>query len=147
MDTPEIYLLAADAILVLHVLFAAFVVVGLLLIFIGKARHWSWVRNFWFRVAHLAAICVVTFESWLGVLCPLTSWEKKLRSHAGDEVYTGSFISHSLETLLYYEAPAWVFVVCYTVFGIIVVASWIWVRPYSFNLLKGVTSNGEKYPK
>jgi len=30
---------------------------------------------------------------------------------------------------LYFQAPAWVFAVCYTVFGAIVAASWIWVRP------------------
>lgn len=30
---------------------------------------------------------------------------------------------------VYYQAPAWAFVVVYTVFGGLVVASWFWVRP------------------
>jgi hypothetical protein len=51
------------------------------------------------------------------------------RERAGDAAYTGSFISHWLETLLYYNAPPWVFVVCYTAFGALVVVSWIWVPP------------------
>jgi len=127
-----IYLLAADTILVLHVMFVAFVVMGLLLIFIGNFFGWSWVRNPWFRLAHVAAIAVVTLQSWLGVICPLTNWEMTLRSRAGDTVYAGSFISHLLETILYYRAPAWAFTVCYTTFGIIVIASWIWVRPRPF---------------
>jgi hypothetical protein len=127
-----ISLLAADIILVLHVLFVAFVVAGLLFIFIGKTRGWPWVRNPWFRVAHLAAIGGVTLESWFGVICPLTTWEKMLRSQAGEVVYTGSFLSHVLETILYYRAPMWVFTVCYTMFGAIVLASWIWVRPRPF---------------
>jgi len=127
-----IYLLAADAILIIHVLFVAFVVVSLLLILLGKTLGWFWIRNPWFRLAHLAAIGVVTLQSWLGVMCPLTMWEKALRLHAGEAVYNNSFISHLLETILYYNAPMWVFTVCYTIFGAIVVASWLWVRPRPF---------------
>lgn len=132
MKTSTIYLLAADAILIMHVLFVAFVVIGLLLILLGKIRGWFWIRNPWFRSAHVAAISVVTLQSWFGVLCPLTILENELRSHAGETVYTGSFISHFLEAIIYYRAPMWVFVVCYTMFGAIVVASWIWVRPRPF---------------
>ena len=40
-----IYLLAADAILIIHLLFVVFVVIGLFLILLGKTRNWSWVRN------------------------------------------------------------------------------------------------------
>jgi len=132
MDSSIFFLLVADAILLLHVLFVAFVVVGLALIFAGRALSWSWVRNPWFRIAHLAAIGVVVVQSWLGVICPLTTWEMALRSRAGDATYSGSFISHWLETILYYQAPAWVFVVCYTALGALVVASWFWVRPRLF---------------
>jgi hypothetical protein len=32
-------------------------------------------------------------------MCPLTIWEKALRLHAGEAVYTGFFISHLLEPL------------------------------------------------
>ncbi len=113
MDSPTIFLLAADVILLLHVLFVAFVVMGLLLIVVGKVRAWSWIRNPWFRLIHLAAITVVMILSWLGLICPLTTIEMALRSRAGDTVYTGSFISHWLERILYYQVPPWIFVVCY----------------------------------
>ena len=129
MDSPTIPLLAADIILLLHVLFVAFVVIGLLLIFIGKIRYWLWIRNPWFRLIHLAAIAVVVVQSWLGLICPLTTVEMALRSQANDTVYAGSFISHWLENILYYQLPAWVFVVSYMVFAAIVVASWFWIRP------------------
>jgi hypothetical protein len=132
MDSSTILLFAADAILLLHVLFVSFVVFGLLLIFIGKLRLWSWVRNPWFRLLHLAAISVVVLQSWFGILCPLTLFEMNLRFRAGDTVYSGSFISHWLGEFLYYQLPPWVFVVCYTIFGVIVAASWFWVRPRSF---------------
>jgi len=129
------YLLAADMLLLSHVLFVAFVVFGLVLIYAGKLCRWRWVKNPWFRTTHLAAIGVVVLQSWLGIVCPLTTWEMALRERAGDTTYAGSFISHWLETILYYQAPAWVFTVCYTAFGALVAGSWFWVRhrPFSDN--------------
>jgi hypothetical protein len=132
MNSSSAYLLTADAVLVLHALFVVFVVLGLIGIFTGGVLEWRWVRNPWFRVIHLIAITVVVVQSWLAVVCPLTTMEMTLRNRAGDAVYPGSFISHWLETLIYYEAPPWVFVLCYTVFGSFVLASWFWVRPRSF---------------
>lgn len=127
--SPALYLLAADAVLVLHVAFVVFVIAGLMLILAGRPLGWGWIRNPWFRIAHVAAIGVVVLQSWVGVICPLTTIEMALRKRAGEAVYQGTFISHWLESLLYYRAPAWVFAVCYTAFGGLVVLSWIWVRP------------------
>ena len=132
MESGFLFVLAADAILFGHVLFVVFVVIGLVLILVGKAFDWAWVRNPWFRLAHLGAIGIVAIQSWVGVICPLTTWEMALRERSGEIAYSGSFISHWLETLLYYRAPAWVFMVCYTVFAVAVVASWFWVRPRPF---------------
>ena len=132
MEHPALYLLAADAILYGHLLFVLFVVLGLLLILAGKPLAWPWVRNPWFRLAHLLAIGVVVVQSWLGQVCPLTRWEMALRTKAGDATYTGSFIAHWVESLLYYQAPTWVFAACYTAFGTLVLASWFWVRPRPF---------------
>ena len=129
MEDGILYLIAADAILVTHALFVCFVVLGLILIFIGKWRGWRWVYRFWFRVTHLLAIAFVVLQSWLGMICPLTIWEMELRALAGDPVYPGSFIAHWLEQLLYYRAPNWVFVIIYTAFAALVVASWYWARP------------------
>jgi hypothetical protein len=128
-DAPTLFLIAADLVLTLHVLFVAFVIVGLVLIFFGWSGNWRWVRNRRFRILHLVAIAVVVIQSWVGVLCPLTKIEMALRERAGDTTYSGAFIAHWLEDILYYRAPAWVFVVCYTIFGALVVASWYWVRP------------------
>lgn len=123
------YILAADLLLIGHALFVLFVVLGLALILAGRPLRWAWVRNPWLRIAHLAAIGIVTLQSWAGVVCPLTTWEMALRERAGEGAYEGTFIGHWVEALLYYRAPAWVFTVCYTVFALAVVASWFWVRP------------------
>lgn len=129
MPAPTLYVMAADALLVAHVLFVGFIVVGLVLVFVGRWRRWHWVRNWYFRVAHLAGIGVVVIQSWLGIICPLTTWEMALRAKAGDATYSGAFVAHWLGELLYYRAPMWVFALAYTIFGALVVASWFWVRP------------------
>ena len=129
MNENQMYLLAADGILAIHALFVAFVVLGLLMVLAGGLFGWSWVRNRRFRMVHLAAIGIVVLQSWFSVICPLTQWEMSLRNKAGEATYPGSFIAHWLETLLYYRAPEWVFILIYTLFGMLVVASWFWVRP------------------
>lgn len=123
------YATFADLILVVHALFIAFVVLGLVFILIGGIRSWYWVRNRYFRILHLVAIGVVVVQSWFGIICPLTIWEMKLRAKAGQGTYEGSFIAHWLHQLIYFEAPEWVFVLAYTLFAALVVISWIWIPP------------------
>ena len=139
----NIYLVAADALLLLHAVFVLFVSVGLALIVFGALRQWAWVRNPWFRLAHLVAIAVVVLQSWAGRICPLTSWEMALRSRAGQHVYEGSFISYWVGRLLYYDAPLWAFALCYTVFGMLVVACWWWIRPRPLGHAAGRLSSRE----
>ena len=91
MDSASWYHLAADLVLIVHLALVGFVVLGLLLILAGAVAGWSWVRNFTFRVVHLAAIAVIALQAWLGRLCPLTVLESALRSRAGGEPYAGSF--------------------------------------------------------
>ncbi len=134
MESQAFYSLVADTILVTHVLFVAFIVLGLIFIFVGKFLSWLWVRNPWFRVTHLLGIGIVVLQAWLGIICPLTVWEMNLRSKAGETIYDGFFITHWLNELLYYQAPSWVFAVCYTVFGGLVLASWFLVRPRAFSV-------------
>ena len=134
MSSESLYLLAADAMLLGHVLYVAFVVLGFVAVLLGGVLGWGWVRNPWFRYLHLLAIGVVVVQSWFGIICPLTTWEMALRSLAGDTVYAGSFIAHWLGKLLYYNAPEWVFVLVYSAFGLLVVSSWYFVRPRGYGV-------------
>lgn len=121
--------LLADLILLIHVAFILFVVVGQLLISAGLWRHWAWVRHFGFRITHLLAIGYVMAEAWLGLHCPLTVWENQLRLQAGEATYGDSFIAYWMHRLIFYDAPGWVFTLIYTLFFLLVLASWIWGRP------------------
>jgi hypothetical protein len=108
----------------------AFVILGLVITIVGGLLNWHWVRNFWFRLCHLACIGVVVLQAWAGVICPLTTFEMWLRAKAGAQVYSGSFISHWLDSVLYYDLPSWAFTVAYSIFGTLVIFSWYWVRPH-----------------
>jgi hypothetical protein len=107
----------ADAILVVHFAFVAFVVGGFALILAGALAGWRWVRNRTFRYAHLGAIVFVAAEALLGIACPLTVWEDALRRASPD---APGFVARWVGRLLYYDLPAWVFTTAYVVFAIAV---------------------------
>ena len=129
MKPAIFYLLLADSLLIIHVLYVCFVVFGLVAIYVGYFLRWAWVRNAIFRVLHLCAIGIVVLQSWIGVICPLTIWEMVLREKAGTMTYAGAFIQHWLQAILYWQAPDLVFIAVYSVFGSFVLASWFIVQP------------------
>ena len=82
-----------------------------------------------FRLFHLLSIGIVLAFAWANQLCPLTIWESTLREAAGQQSYQGSFIQYWVGTLVYYDAPLWVFIIGYSLFGALVLMSWFIVRP------------------
>jgi hypothetical protein len=116
--------LVADLILVLHFLIAGFIVAGLLLVWLGGAFGWGWVKNPWFRYAHLGAIAFVAAEALLGIACPLTVWEDVLRGGVRPE----SFVARWVHQFLYYRAPEWVFTLAYIAWTAATVAT-LWLVP------------------
>ena len=123
------YALVAELVLALHAVLVVFVVGGVPLIVIGNLRGWPWVNGLWLRLSHLAAIAIVAAQAWLGVDCPLTTLEMWLRAQAGLPAYAGTFIGHWLQRLLYFDAPAWVFVLVYTLFALVVAGVWMRFPP------------------
>lgn len=123
------YRLIADVVLVVHVSYVAFVLVGFGLTVAGILARWNWVRNLWFRGLHLAAILLVAAESLLGIICPLTIWESELRQLAGQTAYRGDFIAQWLHDLVFFDVEPWVFTVCYTLFGLAVLATFVLAPP------------------
>lgn len=99
----------AEVLLIVHFMIVVFIVGGLVLVWIGAALGWGWVRNAWLRYLHLGAIAYVAGEALLGVMCPLTVWEDLLRGGARTESFVGRWVRY----FLYYEAPEWVFTLAY----------------------------------
>ena len=85
------YRFAADAVLVAHFAFIAFVVAG------GFA---VWKRR-WLMTLHLPAVLWASFIVASGRICPLTFVENARRAHAGQQGYGDSFIEHYLLRIIY----------------------------------------------
>ena len=129
------YRLLADLIVVVHLAYVLFVVVGMAAILLGIVLRWRWVRNFWFRLVHLLMIGVVVAEEFARVVCPLTTWEHRLRIEAGDlppgewSAEPASFIGRLVHRLIFFDFPPWAFTLSYCLFGIAVLAAFLIAPP------------------
>ena len=123
------YVILANAILILHAAFVVFIVLVVPLVYIGKALNWGWVRFYWLRIAHLLGICIVVAQSWAGIICPLTTLEMWLRENNDLATYSGGFIEYWLQRLIYWDFPAWAFIVIYSLFALLAIFTWYVVPP------------------
>ena len=124
-----IYRIIADLIVIVHVAYVLFVLLGLVLTIVGGAMKWNWVCNRWFRGVHLAMILFVVFEAWIGMTCPLTTWEQEFRGAAEQQTYQGDFVANWAPETLFFAAPPWVFTAAYTFLGGLVLATLLLVPP------------------
>ena len=85
------YRLLADVVLVAHLAFVVFVVLGGLLAL--KAP--------WAALLHLPAAAWGAYVELRGRVCPLTPLENRLRALGGEAGYDGGFIEHYLLPVLY----------------------------------------------
>ena len=123
------YLFLADVIAIIHLGYVIFVILGFILIILGIIFKWKWIRSLSFRITHLLAIVGVAFEALLGVNCPLTVLEFKLRYAPNLSEEKVSFIGAIAGSLLYYNAPVWLFTIVYAAFALIVVITFIIAPP------------------
>jgi len=124
------YKILADTVVIMHAAYVGFVVLGFAAILIGVVRHWNWIRNPWFRAAHLASIGVVALMAIADIACPLTTLENYLRQKAGEARYPADFIGYWAHQLIFFQGPPWVFTVCYVVFALVVIAVFVLAPPH-----------------
>lgn len=89
-----IHSLLADAVLLLHLAFIMFVVLGAFLV-----RRFP--RLIWLHLPAVAWGALIELAGWI---CPLTPLENHLRRLGGEAGYEGGFIGHYLLPLVYPEA-------------------------------------------
>jgi Protein of Unknown function (DUF2784) len=92
-----IWSLLADALVLVHFAFTAFVVFGGFL-------TWRWR---WLAALHLPALA---WGCWVEVshsICPLTPLENHWRELGGEAGYTGGFLAHYLVAVLYPPGLTW----------------------------------------
>ena len=126
---PIRYAILADAIVIIHAAYVAFVVFGLAAILLGVAMNWRWTRSLAFRITHLAAIALVCLESIVGVICPLTSLENSIRVRGGAAQYTDDFVAYWAHRMIFYNFPPWIFTTAYISFAILVAITFIAIPP------------------
>ena len=123
------YSILADAIVIVHAAYVAFVIGGLIAILIGAAMRWRWTRSLAFRITHLAAIALVCLESIVGVMCPLTSLENSMRQRAGATRYPDDFVAYWAHRMIFYNFPPWIFTTAYISFAILVAITFFAIPP------------------
>lgn len=87
------YRTLADVLVLLHLSFVGFVMLGGLLIL-----HWP--RAAWVHLPAALWGAIVEFTGWI---CPLTLWEQSLRRLGGSVGYADGFVEHYLLPVLYPE--------------------------------------------
>ena len=83
----------ADLVLLVHLAFVLFVVLGGLLVL--RRRRWAWL--------HLPCAAWGVLIEFAGWICPLTPLEVSLRMRGGEAGYAGDFIGHYVTAALYPE--------------------------------------------
>ena len=86
-----IFRLAADTVLLFHLAFILFALLGAL-----PAMRWRWIP-----VIHLPAAIWGSYIELTGRICPLTYLENMLRINAGQSGYPESFVEHYLLPVIY----------------------------------------------
>ena len=86
-----IHRLLADSVLILHLGFILFVVLGGFLVL-------RWPRLAWLHVPVFLWGAAIEFGGWI---CPLTPLEKSLRELGGEVAWSGGFVEHYVTALIY----------------------------------------------
>jgi len=86
-----IYRVLADAVIVFHLVFILFGLLGGLFILWRK----------WILLFHLPSVVWIVLIEFKGWICPLTPLENYFHELAGQAGYTGGFIEHYLIPIIY----------------------------------------------
>lgn len=120
----------ADLLAALHLAVVLFMIGGLALILIGWPLRWRWIRNPWFRFAHLGIMAYIAYSAARGELCFLTHWEHDLRTEAGQTSDAQiSFVGRLLRDVLYVETPKQTLDLFYYGFGALVLIALVFAPP------------------
>lgn len=85
------YSIVADLLVILHLGFVCFVVLGGFLVLI-------WKRVIYFHIPAAVWGALMEFRGWI---CPLTSWEHQFRKMADQSGYSEGFVEQYILPLLY----------------------------------------------
>jgi|TARA_Y100000766_G_scaffold85927_2_gene72960 hypothetical protein len=102
-------ILIADIVLFFHFCIVVFITFGFVLIPIGYNFNWIWIKNKKLRLLHFGMMIFVTFETILGLSCPLTVLENNLRGINENQL----FLSRWITEVIYWDFPSEFFLIIY----------------------------------
>ena len=102
-------ILIADIVLFFHFCIVVFITFGFALIPIGYNFNWIWIKNKKLRLLHFGMMIFVTFETILGLSCPLTVLENNLRGINKNQL----FLSRWITEVIYWDFPSEFFLIIY----------------------------------
>jgi len=121
--------LLAGLVLGAHLGVILFNLFGLIAVPIGAWRGWGFVRIFWWRALHLAALAVVALQALLGRACFLTLWQESLLQDAGETSSRVPLIQRWVSEVIFWPLPIWFFALLYVVVLIYALVLWHFVPP------------------
>lgn len=86
-----LYQITANLVVLVHLAFIVFVVLGGLLVL-----RWRWLA--WVHIPAVIWAALIEFAGWI---CPLTPLENRLREAGGQAGYDGGFIGHTIAPMVY----------------------------------------------
>ena len=105
-------ILIADIVLLFHFFIVVFITFGFVLIPIGYYFDWLWIKNKKLRLLHFGMMIFITFETLLGIACPLTILENNLRGVDENQLFISMWISE----IIYWDFPSNFFIILYFLF-------------------------------
>jgi hypothetical protein len=136
LSGPTALHLAALAVLYFHAAVVVFNVFWLVAVPLGAWFGWGFVRSFWWRTVHLAALVVVAAQAAVGRLCFLTILQNDLQA-ASAQVTPPSLPTRIVMDAIYWPLPDWVFAPLYVL--ALGFAAFLWFavpprRPHRFKV-------------
>ncbi len=102
-------LFLADLILMLHFFIVIFITLQFFTVPVAYKLNWKWQKNRVLRIIHLIMIFFVTTEAVIGITCPLTIIENKLRN-----IYSyNTFLENWISKIMFWNLPSYTFMILY----------------------------------
>ena len=112
-----LYKILADTVILLHFLWIVFLMFGAV----------PGVRNSAIKIVHISGLAFAVISELFDWYCPLTYLEIWLKSkYAPSMTYTGSFIIHYLEKIVYIEIP-W-YLITISIVLLCLFNGWVYIR-------------------
>ena len=118
-------ILFSEIILFIHFLIFLFITLSFILIPVGYFQKWKWVKNKYYRSMHLILMGIISIETILGFMCPLTILENYLR----DDIKVDNKFTEIVHQILYWNLPNYQFIILYILSFSYLIFLWFFFKP------------------